>query len=170
MRKIIALSAIAPIAMLAACGDNEVENEAMTAENAEMTTEMTSPVEPQPAQATTLDEAGDFSGTYDYTGEDGTSTSVTLNSEDDSYEYTDAEGEVRTGNFTRLDDGYRLRIEDWNGAPAWFTISQGDLIRLQQDSSVTSDITVEGERFVRSDEDAMFSRDPELGSPVAPQQ
>ena len=101
-------------------------------------------------------------------GDDGTNRSVTLDASDDSYEYTASDGTTRSGNFIRLDDGYRLQIEDYDGSPGYFTFSNGQLVRLQDDTSVNEGMTVQGERY-SSEDDAMFSREPELASPVAPQ-
>ena len=169
MRRIITLTAAAPLALLAACGDSEPAEDIDTAPVETTIPEETTAAMPADGPATTLDDSGDFSGTYAMQGEDGTSSSITLNSADDSYEYTASDGNTRTGNYTRLDDGYRLQIEDYDGSPGYFTFSNGQLVRLQGDTSVNEGMTVQGERYSRDDDDAVFSREPELGSPVAPQ-
>lgn len=165
MRKYIALTAIAPLALVAACGDNDAEEDTVDTADTSMATEL----EPEPVEATPtpIAEAGDFSGAYTYAANDGTGTSVRLNASDDTYEYTGEDGTVRTGTYSRASDGYRLIFEDYYGSPAYFTISNGELVRLAGDVEVTDDITVTGDRFAR-DDNAVFSREPELGSPVAP--
>ena len=173
MRNFTLLIAAAPLAMLAACGDGDVEEtevdtEMATTEGME-TDAMASSAESGSGVATSQADAGDYSGVYSYEGEDGTSNAVRLNASDNTYEYVGADDEVRSGSYTWEDDGYRLRIEDFDGSPAWFTISDGDLVRLQGDSEVNASTTVQGERYARAQEDdAVFSRFPELGSPVAP--
>ena len=169
MRKIITLTAAAPLALLAACGDNEPADD-LDADPVETTMPADDMSNMQAdGPATTLEETGEFSGTYNMQSEDGTSRSIRLDSSDDSYEYTASDGTTRTGNYTRLDDGYRLQIEDYDGSPGYFTFSNGQLVRLQDDTSINEGMTVQGERYSRDDDDAMFSREPELGSPVAPQ-
>ncbi|MWV26606.1 hypothetical protein [Aurantiacibacter rhizosphaerae] len=171
MRKFIAITAAAPLALLAACGDSEPADDMETAPvETTMAADDATATMPADGPATTLDDSGDFSGTYNMQGDDGTSRSVTLNSADDSYEYTAADGTTRTGNYTRMDDGYRLQIEDFDGSPGYFTFSNGDLVRLQNDANVEEGMTVQGERYSNGNrDDAVFSREPELGSPVAPQ-
>ena len=168
MRKIITLTAAAPLALLAACGDSEPAEDMDTAPVETTMPDDTSSTMPADGPATTLDDTGDFSGTYSMQGEDGTSGSITLNSADDSYEYTASDGTTRSGNYTRLDDGYRLQIEDFDGSPGYFAFSGGQLVRLQGDTAVDEGMTVEGERYTNED-DVMFSRDPSPASPVAPQ-
>ena len=161
--------AAAPIALLAACS-NEAEktDDTATEEVAAADTSATGSYEDGPATA--LADAGDYSGTYSYSGDDGTSRNVTLSSSDTTYRYTDADGTEQTGTYTVLDDGYRFRIDSFYGGPGIFTIRDGWLVRLNDDTPVTADTVVTGERYQRGDaDDAMFSRFPEPGSPVAPQ-
>ncbi|MGB3796452.1 MAG: hypothetical protein WA957_09140 [Alteraurantiacibacter sp.] len=174
MRKILVISAAAPLALLAACGDSEpAEDVDTTSVETTMPADDMSTTMAADGPATTLDESGDFSGTYSMQGEDGADRNVTLNSADDSYEYTASDGTTRTGNYTRMDDGYRLQIEDYDGSPGYFTFSNGELVRLQDDTTVNEGTTVQGERYSSrndsSDDDAMFSREPRMASPVAPQ-
>ena len=169
MKKIIALTAIVPLALLAGCGDNDVADSSETTEMA--ATEDVGVAEPDaatPGPASKLAESGDFSGTYSMAGADGKKTSVMLDSSNDTYEYTDAAGKKRTGSYIRLDDGYRIRLDDFNGGPSFFTLSNGYLMRMQDDAEVDEKTVVTGERYQR-DDGAMFSREPEIGSPVAPQ-
>ena len=163
--------AAAPIALLGACSDGADDTDAatMTTEELDTTATATDPAD-EPGRATSLADAGDFSGDYTTTAPDGTTRSVRLNANDNTYSYTDAEGNEQTGTFTRDNDGYRLRITDFYGGPGIFTLRDGSLYRLNDDASVTADSMVQGERYTRSDGDgAPFSREPEPGSPVAPQ-
>ncbi|RIV83884.1 hypothetical protein [Aurantiacibacter zhengii] len=175
MRNFTLLMAAAPLALLAACGGNdadeaEMDTDAdMTAE-ADMTANDTAmSADSEPGPATSQAEAGDYSGVYSYTDEQGAQNAVRLNSSDNTYDYVGADGEMRSGSYTWDADGYRLNIEDFNGEPASFAISNGDLVRLQNDTALDSTMTVTGDRYRRAEEsDAVFSRFPEPGSPVAP--
>ena len=175
MRKLLVLTAAAPLALLAACGDSDTDTmaETDTAAMADAETNATTAAADMdaPSPATTLADAGDYSGTYSMSAPDGTMRGVTLNSSDSTYSYTAADGTERTGSYTVAPDGYRLSIEDFYGTPAYFAISNGSLVRLQGDTAIDeTNIEVTGERYARSqgEDDAIFSRDPSLGSPVAP--
>lgn len=169
MRNMTFLLAAAPLALLAACGEPETEDTAALETDTAASTQ--SADDTRSDHATDLDEAGDFSGTYSFDAPDGTRTQLTVNAQDDTFEYKGADGTLESGNYDRLADGYRIKIEDWFGSPAYFTVSDGDLVRLEQDIDITPDMQVSGERYVRGDDedDAVFSREPELASPVAPQ-
>ena len=170
MKKHTILAAIAPIAMLAACGDDAETVDTMEAPEVETTTEADTVSDDSQATdvtPSTIEDAGDFSGTYNFTDSTGTPRSVTLDSAAGTYSYTAENGETRTGNYTVADDGYRFTIEDYYGEPGYFTFWEGNLVRLPDDTALSGDtITVSGERYAR--DDAPFSRDPELGSPVVP--
>ena len=177
MRKSLILAAAAPLALLAACGDNEADNAAMTEDTAAADSmandsamaDTTATAEAGPA--TTLADAGDYSGVYSYTGADG-DTAVRINSADSTYEYVGPDNQVQTGSYTTTPDGYRFRIDNWYGSPTWFTVSNGQLVRLNEDLELNTEnaMTVTGERYTRATEgDAVFSRFPEPGSPVAPE-
>jgi hypothetical protein len=63
--------------------------------------------------------------------------------DDDSYEYVPAEGgEPRMGRFTRLDEGRRILIEDYDGRAAYFALSDGELYRLASETASPDEITV----------------------------
>ena len=172
MNRYTALGAIAPIALLAACGsnDSDADNAAAPADSAMIETSAPTPAAAAP---TRLADAGDFSGSYsfseptaaeaamvsDQAGADAAGSSagttpaggsIKFNSADNTYEYTPATGPVRKGNFSRADDNYRLMIEDWDGGPAYFAFSNGDLYRLQGDTPMSDTINVTGERYARS--------------------
>lgn len=171
MRNFTILLAAAPIALLAACGGSETDDDAMMAETEMAADEGATDMADDgyaPGPATSLADAGDFSGNYSYTADDGTTRGVTLNSQDKTYTYFGPDGLRRTGDYTWTPDGFRIRIDEFDDRPAWFVIREGSLIRLNDDTEVTSEQTVEGDRYRRDDDNAMFSREPELGSPVAP--
>ena len=171
MRKFIALTAAAPLALLAACGDNDTEVPADTDADLTAIDDTGASAETMAAgPATSLADAGDYSGTYSVQTNDGTQRGITLNATDSTYSYVNRDGTERTGRYTITTDGYRMAIDDFYGEPAYFTISNGDLVKLQSDVDITPDIEVSGERYSRSQgDDAVFSREPQLGSPVAPQ-
>ncbi|WP_271079322.1 hypothetical protein [Aurantiacibacter sp. MUD61] len=173
MNKLTILAAAAPLALLAACGDSDTE-ESMADDDATMgetAANDTAPMEGENADtATAVADAGDYSGVYSYTGEDGNQTAFRVNSTDMTYEYVGSDGEMRSGTYSVAEDGYRLQVSDWYGEPANFAISNNELVRLQGDLEMTNSMTAEGERYARAQEgDAVFSRFPEPGSPVAPQ-
>ncbi|RPF71604.1 hypothetical protein [Aurantiacibacter spongiae] len=178
-------AAAAPLALLAACGSDEPTDDVTDVAAAPATSTDAGMTEPGPA--TRLSDAGDYSGTYNYANSDGTTSSLSLNSSDNTYEYTGSDGSPRTGTYTVDDDGYRLTIDDYNGSPGYFAISNGALYRLQNDTAIDADTMVSGERYTRDGMDGstnnsamgtnpsntmadeeQFSREPELGSPVAP--
>jgi|GEM_PF-1086377 len=187
MNKHIALAAIAPFALLSACGSNEsdADDPATNPANSVM---MESPVSTSAAAtATRLADAGDFSGSYDLADptdaelaivSDQASTeadsaagsgtaaafaggSIRFNSADNTYEYTPADGAVRTGSFSRADDNYRILIEDFDGGPAYFAFSNGDLYRLANNTPMSDTINVTGDRYARNNN----SDNPTPGNP-----
>lgn len=168
MRNSLILAAAAPLALLAACGDNDVEDADTDADVAADTMANDTAAD-EDGSATALSDAGDYSGVYSHTADDGTETAIRLNAADRTYEYVGPDNEVRSGRYSWAEDGYRLKIDDWYGDPAWFTISNGQLVKLVEDMEVNEGITVSGERYQRAEDgDAVFSRFPSLGSPVAP--
>lgn len=172
MRKFTILLAAAPLALLAACGDGDVEEttDVSTAEADMGANDMAMAGDTQPGPATSEADAGDYSGVYSYSADNGTQNAVRINASEGTYDYVGANDEMRSGNFTWEDDGYRMRIEDFNGETAWFAISNGDLVRLQNDTALDNTMTVEGDRYARAQEDdAVFSRFPEPASPVSPE-
>ena len=171
MRNTTILLAAAPLALLAACGDAETDEMS----DADATTVATSEADPTaadqgtPGPATALADAGDYSGNYTYTASDGSQQGLTINTEDKTYSYFGPDGLTRTGDYTWTPDGFRIMIPEWSNGPTWFVIREGQLVRLNEDKEFNSETIVEGERYARDDDNAMFSREPELGSPVAPQ-
>lgn len=172
MRKFSILAAVAPVALLAACADNEAEETAMADDEtaaADMETNSTAEMDDTaPSTATSLDDAGDYSGTYSYNAPDGSTQDLRLNASDNTYEYTRPDGTMATGTYERNNDGYRIWIRDYYGDPAWFSFSNDQLVRMNQDTQVTADTDFSAQDSGSADR-AIFSRSPELGSPVAPQ-
>jgi len=141
MRKLLTLAAAAPFMMLAACGDTtpveETEIAPMEAEVAEL--DMASEALPEvPENA--LDVVA-FSGTYVREGSGGTEQ-VRLDAENDTWEYTMPDDTVTRGTFTRLDDNQRLMIEDFDGEPAYFSVADGTIYRLDNAETPPDEITV----------------------------
>lgn len=176
MRKSLILAAVAPLALLAACGDADTETATTdadmaadaTANDTAMTADADAAMEAD-APPTALADAGDYSGVYYYgTGAD--ERAVRINSAAKTYDYMGSDGVMKSGTYTATPDGYRLWIEDFYGTPAWFSLSNGRLVRLEQDVEITDPtVVVTGERYDRAEEgDAVFSRFPEPGAPVAP--
>ena len=165
MRKLILIASAAPLALLAACGET-AEDTTDVAVTDDMTA--TQPADPdEGGEATAIAEAGDYSGTYSFTAADGTKRSVSLDSSNNSYRYTGEDGTERTGTYTIADDGYRLSFADYYGGPAYFAYRNGAFYRLPENITVDTPIVASGERYAR-DDDAPFTREPEIGSPVAP--
>lgn len=172
MRKYTILLAAAPLAMLAACGGAETDADMTDADATTVASAENDPTAADdsytPGPATKLEEAGDISGGYTYTGDDGTTRGVKLDAANKSYTYYGPNGLTRTGDYTWTPDGFRLMLPDFDEAPTWFVIREGSLVRLNEDKEWTPELTVEGERYGRDDDNAVFSRETELGSPVAP--
>jgi len=158
MRTFITLAAAAPLALLAACGDTtpveETEVVPMEAEVAEL--DMASEALPEvPANA--LDQL-EYSGTYVRERGDGIER-VRLNAEDDSWEYTTPDGTVTSGTYTRMDDNQRLAIEDFDGEPAYFSVANGSIYRLDSIETPPDQITVTAQyRRDASDPGEQFRR------------
>ena len=182
MRKFTILAAVAPLALLAACGDNDAAEVDTDADTMAADTDTTDTMDTADmdgdaatggdvATAENFNEAGDFSGDYSYTAPDGTARNVKINSTDGTYEYTGADGQMKTGRYELDASGYRFRIPDFYGSPAFFAISRGQLVEVGEDVEVTRETDFSANRADRSQPSqsrAVFSRSPEPGSSVAP--
>lgn len=164
MRKFTILLAAAPLALLAACGDGADEEAAAETDMAAETT-ATETAEPDDAAPVKIADAGDVSGSYSFTGDDGTTRSISLDATDTTYSYTDDEGVEQSGTYTVTPDGYRIYLTDYYGSPGWFIYRNDALDLIRTDFEVTPDVTITGERYQRDDGE-MPSRRPELGSSV----
>ena len=162
MRKLIALTAAAPMALLAACGDSApVTEEEMAVEPAGMGLETTAASTEYAPPAEMSDEM-DYSGDYTMTGMDGSESTLTLNRADNTYSYTSpGASEPRMGSYTMADN--RIEISDFdNGEPAYFSVSNDALYRLADENRLYNDtqgstIYVRGDRSAMSDEPGMDS-------------
>ena len=81
----------------------------------------------------------DYPGSYLQGG-----TRLVLN-EDKTYEISRADGTTDVGTYSELEDGSRIRLEDFDGGPAWFSVGQRAIYRLPDESTPYGEITVEGE-------------------------
>ncbi|BBC71150.1 conserved hypothetical protein [Altererythrobacter sp. B11] len=114
---------LAPLALLAACGDSKPAEEAQT----EVAAAPAAPAMPEvPADA--LDSVN-YAGTYALTRINGSQAKVTLNPEDTSYKYVAANGKESEGKFSRV-DGNRIMIDDLDGKPGYFAIADGAIYYL----------------------------------------
>jgi hypothetical protein len=139
MRISIALTAIAPLALLAACGDSAPD------EQAPMTTEIVADASATadtdlPPPASSL-EGVDFAGDYSLTDESGQTSRISLRA-DDTYDYTGPDGTTRSGSYQRMDDGRRIMIEDFDGRAGYFSIGEGTIYRLPDADTPYNQITV----------------------------
>ena len=142
MRKLIALAAVAPIALLAACGDSAQDDagpEPMDTMGLQTPQPETMPPVPENALATV-----DFAGSYTMTGLDGSVSRIVLDAEDDTYEFTGGDGSTTSGSFARMDDGSRIMIEDFDGRDGYFAIADGAIYRLGSEDTSVEDISATG--------------------------
>lgn len=136
MRSLIVLAA-APLALLAACADStpvdEVEPEPMAVDEVPVTIDL-----PEiPANSLTTIE---YPGVYSRDGR----TRLRLNA-DKTYELIGPDGTSVTGSYTEMPDGSRIRLEDFEGGPAWFSVGNGAIYRLPGENTPFGEITAEGE-------------------------
>lgn len=136
MRSIIILAA-APLAMLAACADStpvdEVEPEPMAVDEVPVTIEL--PEIPANSLITI-----DYPGVYSRDGR----TRLRLNA-DKTYELIRPDGTSVTGAYSEMEDGSRIRLEEFEGGPAWFSVGNGAIYRLPGESTPFGEITADGE-------------------------
>lgn len=143
MRRMIALAAAAPIALLAACGSSGSDDDAAPAPIDTMGLQTPQPASMPPVPENALETVA-FEGSYTMTGLDGSVSRITLDPEADSYEFTGGDGSTTSGNFTRMDDGSRIMIEDFDGRDGYFAIADGAIYRLASDTTPVEDITAVG--------------------------
>lgn len=139
MRKLIALTAVAPLALIAACADNSsADTDEVAVEDMDMGLE----TQPSPAAYSPPSDnvaAQDYSGSYTFTGLDGSETTLTLNSEDSTYSYSSpGSTEPLTGSYSLADN--RIEIADLSDdGPSYFSVSNDALYRLADDTRLYSD-------------------------------
>lgn len=148
MRILIAITAAAPLALLAACGEPPVSQEDLVVEGAGsgLAPDAIDPANlPQPTEDSL--ETVDFSGSYTMTGLDGSQTHLTIDKEAGTYEYSGIAGAEASGTFERL-GGSRIYMEDFAGRPGWFSVADGALYRLA-DENAPYDAVSAGSVFIR---------------------
>lgn len=147
MRHLISLTAAAPLALLAACGDttpvDQLEAEPLDESAIVDDAEVLAATEGSAALPTNQS----YAGSYGREVGDG-AIRLVLN-DDGTFEYTRSDGSSTRGSYELLADG-RLMIEDFDGQTGYFTLSEGDLYRLTDENTPASDVTV----------DARFAREP----------
>ena len=172
MRRLIAVAAVAPFALLAACGDSTPAEQAAPEPMDTMGLETPDPAAVTPVPENSL-ESVDFAGDYTMTGLDGSVSTITLNPDDDTFEYTAGDGTTSTGSFTRMDDGQRVMIDDIDGRPGYVAIGDGAIYRLPDADTGVDEIAVTG-MYERAGTPAPASdpapaADPVQGTPPNPE-
>jgi hypothetical protein len=158
MRSIITLAA-APLALLAACADStpvdEVEPEPMAVDEVPVTIDLPEiPVN----SLTTID----YPGVYSRDGR----TRLRLNA-DKTYELIQPDGTSASGAYSEMEDGSRIKLENFEGGPAWFSVGNGAIYRLPSESTPFSQITPEGEYKREPDRPAASVAPTSTASPTA---
>jgi hypothetical protein len=145
MRIPIILSAAAPLALLAACGDSTPADEAEPTALDEVapTQDLAAASIDMPEVPANSLASVDYPGSYAMTDAEGRTSRITLR-DDDTYDYTGPDGTSRTGRYTRLDDGSRIMIEDFDGRAGYFSVADGAIYRLEGESTPYNEITVTG--------------------------
>ncbi|RKF22555.1 hypothetical protein D6851_04875 [Altericroceibacterium spongiae] len=143
MRKIIPVLIAAPLAVaLSACGETTPADEA-TPEPVEADVPVTLPTIPVNSLTTI-----EYPGTYSKETEDGGIAHITLNG-DDTYEYDPGDGNIVKGSYTRMEDGSRVQLEDFNGESAIFAVGTGAIYRMESADTPLTEVS----------EATMYSRD-----------
>lgn len=129
--RLIALSAAT--ALLAACGEatpvDEVEPQPMAPLPATM-------VDPPEIPANSLE-------TIDLTGSYSRLDNTLMFEEDGTYRFLGSGGEIVTGTYTPMEDGSRIRLEDFEGGPAFFSVGHDAIYRLPDEATPYNEITAE---------------------------
>lgn len=172
MRSPIMLAAIAPLALLAACGRTTPadQTEALPMDNEVAKLEMAA--EPLPEVPENALDRIDFAGTYTREDSEGTER-LTLDSAANTYEYTAPDGTTSSGSFIRLEDNRRIEIEDLDGEPGYFAIADGAVFRLGDADTSPDQITVTGQyrrdtSFGTRQNDAAAPATGDTDAPTAP--
>ena len=104
------------------------------------------PMETAPAAAVDLPAIPENSlGTVDFPGSYSRMGSTLVLNEDETYRFMASNGEVMTGTYTRMEDGSRIRLEDFDGGPAFFSVGRDAIYRLPDEATPYGEITAEGE-------------------------
>ena len=139
MNKLNVVAVVAPLAMLVACGEPPVEEEEVALDPAGLGLEETQVEGEMPQPTENALETIDYSGTYVFTGLDGSESTLTLDAEDGTYSYEGAGGTSESGEYETL-DGSRIFIEEIGGRNAWFSVADGALYRLPNEDTAYDDV------------------------------
>lgn len=146
MRRTILAAVAAPVALtLGACGDS-VTDERIVPEESETQSEPAVPVD-LPDVPVRVITTIDYPGSYTRTESGGLQTRLRLNA-DNTYVLTRPDGSTVSGTYSRTEDGTRLRLENYDGGPAYFSAGTGAIYRLADESTPYDQVTAEG-RFAR---------------------
>jgi hypothetical protein len=149
MRRTILAAVAAPLALtLGACGDS-VTDERVVPEESETQPEPAVPVDLPDVPARVITTI-DYPGSYARTESGGSETRLRLDA-DNSYVLTRADGTTVSGTYSRTEDGTRLRLENYDGGPAYFSAGTGAIYRLADENTPYDQVTAEG-RFARDAE------------------
>ncbi len=128
MKNITRIAFAAPLALaLAACGGNDTDETATVDAGTEVAAPAT--LDSYPAIGAEARTAVNFDGTYANTAADGTASSITLNSADDSYTITDAIGVETTGNYNWYSDNSRILIKQGDDTMV-FGVADGVIYKM----------------------------------------
>ncbi|AKH43083.1 hypothetical protein FHS61_001217 [Altererythrobacter atlanticus] len=151
MRFPLAITAVAPLALLAACGESAPEPAPEEVAAA--------PEEPAmpPVPADSL-ETLDYAGTYTLTRINGSKASLTLDAEGSSYTYIAANGKETEGSFTKV-DGNRIMVEDFDGEPGYFAVAEGAIYYLPDAETSVDEIMYSNMYSLAEDDGAIEAAD-----------
>ncbi|MEN7537974.1 hypothetical protein [Aurantiacibacter flavus] len=139
---------LVPLVLLAACGGDEPTEETVaTPEPSERVANEPDPDRMPAPNADGVDTI-DYSGSYTFTGIDGSHFTLTLDKEAGTYEYVSPDG-TTSGNYKKLDSG-RIAITNFDGSAGYFSIAPGALYRLADATSPFDEIDL-GRMYRRSD-------------------
>lgn len=159
MRHPISFTAAAPLALLAACGESTPveETEVVPMENEVTELDIAGEALPEvPENA--LDEV-DFSGTYIREAAGGLER-LTLNTDDDTYEYVAPDGTQTSGSFARMEDNRRIALEDLDNETVYFSVAEGSIYRLSNAES-PADLVSVASQYLREEAAPAEETEPE---------
>ena len=129
MRPLILLTAAVSLTLLTACGKTTPADEVAVAPMDAKVAELDMSADPLAEVPENALNQIDYAGTYTRDSDLG-SERLTLDPAEDSFEYTAPNGTVSRGSYTRMDDNKRLSFEDLDGRPAYFSVAEGSIYRL----------------------------------------
>lgn len=144
MFRITALTAAAPLVLLAACGESTPVEETQVAPMDTGVAEVDRAAGDLPEVPENALSQIAFGGAYVREGASGPER-IVLDSSDDSWEFLIAGESVSSGSFTRMEDNRRIELDDFDGAPAYFAVAEGVIYRLDTLETPPSEISVAGQ-------------------------